>query len=212
VKKVSGPLPSFKTYGKGPVRYGFPQGPQGPLQIGIDFRFAPVPEAYYYADALSLRHDRELAMATLLFGRLDVAAGKVRDRLDIVMPGAALFFQFWNSSRDVERILDEQLKALRLSASARSIDQKSLPRTTLFANTIFVSTGGGESCFDFYYLPIRDIHFAKMDRREIGLESIIRVLSSPVVLKALFDLCRPHAIVAPGQPAGERRSDRVSAS
>jgi hypothetical protein len=213
VKKTRAPFPkSLKTYGKGPVRYALPLGPQGPLQVGIDFRFAPVPGAYYYADALSLRHDRELAMATLLFGHIDAAAGRLRDRLDIIIPEGALFFQFWNSSREVEKTLDEQLKALGLPASTRLITQKSLARTTLFANTIFVATGGGESCLDFYYLPVRDIHIAKTNHGEIGLEPIIRVLCSPALLKLLFDMCRPHAVSAPGQPAEVRRSDRASAS
>jgi hypothetical protein len=209
---------STKTYGKGPVRYSFLQGAEGALHVGVDFSFAPVPGAYYYANALSVRHDRELAVVVISFGRFDAAAGKLRDRLDVVMPEAALFFQFWNSSRDVEKSLDEQLRVLGLSAADRSVNPKSLVRTTLFANTIFVTTGGGESCLDFYYLPIRDIHLAKAagvskkNHPEIGLDPIIRILCSPAILKALFDACRPHAGGDLLQTTTTERADRANAS
>lgn len=218
MKKAKSPLlNSAKMYGKGPVRYAFPEGPNGPLQLGIDFSAAPVPGAFYYADALSLKRDRELAMVTLSFGRLD-AVGKLRDRLDLVMPAAALFIQFWNSAIQVEKILDEQLKALGISAATRSISQKSLARTTLFANAIFVATGGGESCLDFYYLPVRDIHLAKtresskMKQFEIGLDPIVRILLSPSLLKLLFNVCRPDAITGLGQSVELGRADHANAS
>jgi hypothetical protein len=219
VKKNKSPFPdSVKAHGKGPVRYAFPQGPDGPFSIGIDFSSASVPGSYYYADAFSLRRDREFAMVTLSFGRFDTAGGRLRDRLDLVMPEAALFFQFWNSSRDVEKVLDEQLKTLGIAATTRSISPKSLARTTFFANIIFVSTGGGESCLDFYYLPIRDVHLAKASQSsktkqfEIGLDPIIRILLSPSLLKLLFNVCRPHAITEATKPLALGRTDRANAS
>jgi hypothetical protein len=201
-----------KVVGTGPVRYVMPQMKGGPLQISIDFRFATVPGAYYYADVLSLRHERQLAMVTLLLARFDAQAGRLWDRLDIVMPESALFLQFWNSSREVEKSLDVQMKALNISHALRPVGSKSLPRTTLFANVINVSTGGGESCLDFYYMPVRDIHLARQNRSEIGLEPIIRILSSPVLLKSLFELCRPFAASGVGLPTQSGRIGRVSSS
>ena len=188
----------------------FPQGPDGPLQLGIDFRLASVPAAFYYADAVSLRHDRDLAMALLSFGRSDMSTARLRDRLEVVMPEGALFFQFWISAREVEKTLDEQLKALALAPVSRPVGQKAAVRTTLFANVIFVTTGGGESCLDFYYLPVRDIHLAKAQRAEIGMDPIVRVLCSPALLKYFLDLCRPYASTMT-EPSQARRSDRASA-
>ena len=193
MKKVEKGSPKTgKVVGGGPVRYTVQPGQNALLNVQVDFALAAVPGAYYYADCLALRYDRELAVVTLSFARTDALSGRVGDRLDVVMPAGALFL-FWNSSRDVEKTLDEQLKALGVSPESRPIGVKALARTTLFANVIFVSTGGGESCLDFYYMPVRDIHFAKKNRSTIGLEPILRVLSSPVLLKNLFDLSRPYA-------------------
>lgn len=212
MKKAKAGSTDTDFLGRGPVRYKFLQGPGGPLQVGIDFSLAQPPGAYFYADCVSLKRDRDLAMAVLSFGRFDLNAGRFSERLDIVMPDGGLFFQFWNSSRDVEKTVDEQLKVLGLPSASRTITSKSLARATLFANCIFVSTGGGESCLDFYYMPIRDIHLAKAARRDISLEAIIRVLTSPAVLKSLFDLCRPYATIDDTQLLHNNRSNRANAS
>src|SRR6266849_6289173 len=67
-------------------------------------------------------------------------------------------------------------------------------RGTLYANLIFMSTGGGESCLDFYYLPVRDIHFAKtVVGSEISLQPVIRIPTSPVLVKQMLNLCREFA-------------------
>ena len=192
-KKPRNPRPR-KIDGAGPVRYTLPENPNGPLNIGIDFSLAPAPAAYFYADSISLKRDSELAMVILSFGRFDLTANRFTERIEVAMPQAALFSQFWNSVRNVEDAVDQQLKALKLPAASRSITTRSRARATLYANAISVSVGNGESCLDFYYMSVRDIHLVKIKRiSDIGLEPIIRVLCSPVVLKSLFDLCRQYA-------------------
>lgn len=206
------PRSASKLIGTGPVRYLMPEQKGGPLRISIDFRFATIPAAYYYADALSIRHERQLAMVTLLFARFDAQAGKLRERLDIVMPEGALFLTFWNSSREVEKTLDEQMRVLNVAPSLRPVGTKTVPRTTVFSNVLFVSTGAGESCLDFYYMPVRDIHLAKENGSEIGLDPIIRILASPVLLKSLFEVIRPFATAVGEKSLQSGRADLVSAS
>jgi hypothetical protein len=191
-KKPSVATDKVTGNGSGPVKYA-PRA-DGLLQISVDFALAPSPGTYFYADSVSLKRDTESAMAVVSFGRSDLGANRFTERIEIVVPQVALFSQFWNSARSVEGTLDEVLKLLKLPISSRSIMSKARARATLYANTISVALGNGESCLDFYYMPVRDIHYVRAGHiSEIGLEPIVRILSSPVVLKTLFDLCRPHA-------------------
>jgi len=212
-KKASGSTTSSeKLYGTGPVRYSFSPGAGNPLKIGIDFRYAVPPGAYSYADATSLKRDRELATAVLSFGRYDPIGSRLTDRIDVVMPEGALFFQFWNSSRAVEKTLDEQLDTMKLGPVNRQIKSKTRPKATFYANVIFVTTGGGESCLDFYYLPVRDVNLAREKQADISLEPIVRILLSPVILKYLFELCRPHANASEVASTQLGRTEHASAS
>lgn len=193
VKKLKDPS-QLKMSGAGPVKYKLPESPDGPLNIGVDFSLALAPNTYFYADSISLKRDVELGMSILSFGRFDLTANRFSERIEIAMPDVALFAQFWHSARNVEGVIDQQLKALKLPAASRSITTKARARATFYANAISVSVGNGESCLDFYYMSVRDIHYVKVRTiSEIGLGPIIRVLSSPAVLKSLFDLCRPYS-------------------
>lgn len=181
-----------KIYGKGAVRYRFPEGAQGPIQLTIDYGKAPLPESYYYADTVSLRRDLDLAMVILSFGQTNDNAAKLRDRVDIAMPEGTLFGQFWRSIQaSVQSTVEKQVKDLRRKPIGHMPARDAAEAVTLYANHIFCSTGGGESCLDFYYFSPRDIHLAKMQHSEIALVPIIRVTMSPILLKYMFDLCRP---------------------
>src|SRR5438445_3519852 len=94
-----------KIYGTGAVRYTLPQGFAGPIRLNIDFGLSPPPDTYYYASAVSLRHDQSLGMVTLSFGRPEVK-GTAGNAVSVVLPEAVVFSQFWNSSRAVEQTLD----------------------------------------------------------------------------------------------------------
>ncbi len=164
-------------HGSGAVRYSILPGKTGALQLQLDFRLTRVPETYYYADALSISVDQEMGTAILAFGRT-ITEGGLRDRIDIVMPAVSLLIGFLNSMAPIEPTVDKQLEF----------------RGTLYANLIFVSTGGAEACLDFYYLPVRDLHFAKtVVGSEINLQPIIRIPTSPVLLKHMVNLCRELA-------------------
>jgi hypothetical protein len=83
---------------------------------------------------------------------------------------------------------------LKLRPISRTVAGVVASRGTLYANLIFVGTGGAESCLDFYYLPVRDIHFAKtVAGSEISLQPVIRIPTSPVLLKHMLNLCREFA-------------------
>ena len=116
---------------------------------------------------------------------------KRRDRIDIVMPTMTLLVGFLSSMAPIEPTVDKQLEFLKLRYVSRTVSSAAPSRGTLYANLIFVSTGGAESCLDFYYLPVRDIHFAKtVVGSEISLQPIIRIPTSPVLLKHMVNLCR----------------------
>ncbi len=177
-------------HGRGAVRYSVLPHPKGALQVQVDFRLAPIPETYYYADALSISVDPEMGTAILAFGRTTVEGG-LRDRIDIVIPTMSLLGGFLSSMVPVEPILDKQLEFLKLRPVSRMVSGTAPSRGTLYANLIFASTGVAESCLDFYYLPVRDLHFAKtVVGSEITLQPIIRIPTSPVLLKHMVTLCR----------------------
>ncbi len=177
-------------YGQGAVRYSVLPQPKDAIQVQVDFRLARIPETYYYADALSISVDPEMGMAILAFGRT-IAEGGLRDRIDIVIPTTSLLGGFLNSMVPVEPTLDKQLEFLKLRPVSRMVSGSAPSRGTLYANLIFASTGIAESCLDFYYLPVRDLHFAKaVVGSEISLQPIIRIPTSPVLLKHMVTLCR----------------------
>lgn len=204
-------VPTGKMHGKGPVRYSRTGGKDSPLALGIDFRFARVPEAYTYADCVSLKYEKELAIATILFGQADVNSGKVRECISMVIPSAALFGQFQPSAKGVEETLAAQLKFLNLQAVRRSVPTEATVSATRFANVIFLSTSAGEGSLDFYYMPGRDIYFAKQHGTDIELEPIIRVIISLPVLQYLLELCRPYAQTSEATRPDNRSTNRASA-
>jgi hypothetical protein len=181
-----------KVYGVGAVRYTLPHGFAGPIQLNIDFGLAPPPDTYYYASAVSLRDDQALGMVTLSFGRPEVK-GTVGNTVSVVLPEAVVFSQFWNSSRAVEQTLDQQLNGRRSSAGEIPEGEAGIVQT-LYANSVFVSVGLGESCLDFYYLPPKDLHLARTRGANISLYPVVRIVLSQPTLKRLFEVCRPHAM------------------
>lgn len=194
MKKRSEPRKGQTQHGQGAVRYSFlSEQSGGALSLQVDFRLARPPETYYYADALSISVDREMGVAILAFGRTKPEGG-LRDRLDVVMPEISLFGVFLSSAIAIEPTIDQQLQMLKLRPVSRMVAGTVQSRGTLYANLIFVSTGGGESCLDFYYLPVRDIHFAKtVVGSEISLQPVIRIPTSPALLKQMLSLCREFA-------------------
>jgi hypothetical protein len=182
-----------QVFGKGGVSYTFPQGDAGPMQINVDFGSAPEPLQYYYADSVYLAMDEDLRMAALSFGRRDVNANKFAGRIEVVMPANGLRY-FWISSREVEGTVDKILASSRAVLGVRSI---SAPDTsaegTFFANMIFMAVGEGESVLDFYQLSAREVHFAKLRRKNMQLHAAIRVFMSTVLTKFFFSLLRPYA-------------------
>ena len=201
-----------RVIGKGPVRYTQPGGTGSPLAISIDFRYAKPPEAYAYADCVSVKNDPEVGMATILLGHADTQAGKVKDCISIVLPSAALLIQFLSTTTSVEETLRAQLNTMGMSVAKRAVGKEAELRASLFANVLALHTGPGDSSLDFYYLPVRDIHLAKEFQTEIPLEQVIRIVMPLPVLQYFFELCR--SLAQSLQPAAQtvRTTNRVTAS
>jgi hypothetical protein len=199
-----------QIFGKDGIFYTFPQGEGGPIQIRIDFSAIPVPASYYYADALALAPNGELRMTTLSFGRRNTRAHTFADRIDIVMPSKSLFEQFWASSRHVEDAVDKILQTTGLAAATKAMvlpDPEQVP--TLFANTIFVAVGDGESTLDFYHLSPREVHLAKTNKINMQIQPTVRVILSSVLTKHFFNVLRPYSGV-PINVLEPERSNRVA--
>ena len=191
MKKLTKPN-TPKMQGKGPVRYRQIEGPGSPLAISVDFRLASQPGSYTYADCFSLGNDKEIGIATLLFGQTDQNR-KAGECIRIFMPSIALFTQFIPSTTPLQKTLTEQLKALKLETAKRPVGSESVLTATRFANVLFLATSVTEAVLDFYYMSGRDVHFARLNQDEIRLEPIIRIIMPLPVLQYLFDLCRPFA-------------------
>lgn len=181
-----------RSFGQNGVLYSFPQGDGGPMQIKIDFGFAPVPVQYYYADAFHLALDEATQMALLSFGRRDPRTGKFADRIEIVMPSKSLFSQFWANTREVEATVDKILSGIGPRQKLVPILPPESTAVTLFGNMIFVAAGEGESALDFYHLSPREIHFAKTQKKDMLMQAIVRIIISTALTKHFFDTLRPH--------------------
>jgi hypothetical protein len=200
-----------KMQGKGPVRYRV-TGPERQLALGIDFRLADPPQSYTYADSVSLKNDRDTGISTVLFGQANSNDTKAGECVSIVMPSVSLFGQFIPSAKGVEDTLATQLTALKLTSARRTVPSGYELRAVRFANVIFLATSLGEATLDFYYIPGRDLHFARLNGTDIGLEPVIRVIIPLPVLQYLFDLCRPFtqsSVVAAQDPRSTNRANAV---
>lgn len=151
-------------------------------------------------------------MATLIFGRVPERERGRGDRLDIVLPEVVLFGMFWNASRPIEETIDKQLAQMRKKSIARPVPPTTSRRGTLYANNVHLSTAGGDSCLDFYYLSPRDLHFARTQGSDISLHAIIRVTLSPVLVKCILDACRPYAEALTANEGKKEKIHRASVS
>jgi len=200
------------VYGKGGVFYKFPKGETGPVQIKVDFGLVPPPQSYYYADAIDLKVDEDLFMGVLSFGRREVGTNRFADRIDIIMPPAALFRQFWLSSRDVEGTIDQVIAKLGATPKVAPASAGSSLAVTLFANMIFIAVGEGESSLDFYHLSPRDVHLAKTRKIDMQIQPTVRVILSSILTKYFFELLKPHVQEAQASQSTEGRRERATAS
>jgi hypothetical protein len=189
VTKTEPKVAANKLAGSGAVNYSFTGNVNAPLSISVDFRLATPPEAYVYADSVSLANDPQLGMASILFGQHDPRQNKECECMIVAIPSQALFTQFLSAVSTVEENLTQGLKAMGLEAARRQVPEGCRVRATLFANVISMYAGQSDCSLDFYYLPVRDVHIAKQFKTEIGLEPVLRVLIAPTVLKFLFELC-----------------------
>lgn len=201
-----------KVYGSNGVFYKFPkgEGPGQPIEIRVDFAQVPEPQNYYYADSFFASFDEVQQMATLSFGRRDLAGANFADRIDIVMPTKSILGAFWQSIKQarVDETVEKILAAAGLVPHVTLLATPSDLAQTFFANTIFVAAGDGESTLDFYHLSPRAIHLAKAQRTDMNLSAAVRVIISSVLTKYFFDTIRSHADHAvesqPAQEGGRR--------
>jgi hypothetical protein len=178
-----------KVHGKGAVRYELPEGPKGPIQIQVDFSQAPPPQSYFYSDSVGLNIDSDLSMATLSFGQ-ERAGGS--ERIDVVMPKMALLSGFWASATEIEPVVNKAI----LTLGAKPVERPKPETKTsavFYGNMIHMSAGPYEASLDFYCLAPRDIHLARTQGTEMGLQPIVRILMSIVLAGSFFGLLRPHA-------------------
>jgi hypothetical protein len=191
-KAIKRPSPS-KVFGSNGVFYRFPQGFEGQVQVSIDFSKIPAPARYYYADSLRVRIDKEMRMAILSFGHRNENTDKFADRVDVVMPMAALLVTFWASAQPIEAAVDKILETFGVVVEPLPIGPSSTEAATLFANVLFAAAGDGETSLDFYHLAPREMFLAKTQRSEIKLQPTIRVIMSTVLTKHFLNVLRPLA-------------------
>lgn len=190
--KSKKPLSPEKTFGTNGVSYSFPAGEGGPINIAVNFARVPAPASYYYADAVFVKNDDGLMMSNLGFCRKTMSGDSIADRIDVVMPSAALR-QFSLNAREVDAAVDQVLAQLGATRTVKPVFPADSGATTLFANMIFIVAGQGESSLDFYHLPPRDVHLAKTEKIDMQIVPIVRVILSSVLTKYFLELVKQLA-------------------
>ena len=186
VKKPSKSKPL--TYGKGPIRYSFSE--DGGLVLQLDLEKAPVPENSFFANSISVHADFKLASVTLSFGRLAPESNRGLKQFDIAMPESTVFGRYLKSIEGMEKTVDKALSIIKRTP-IKSIEWSQAEQIeTLYANHIYASTAGEESCLDFYYISPRDTHLARTQKANIALTPVIRITLSVVLFKHFCELIR----------------------
>ncbi len=204
---LSAPKPG-KVFGRNGVFYRMPKGPEGPLEIKIDFGQIPSPSGYFYADCLRFDTDSAMRMATLSFGLRGEQSEKLSERIEIVFPFNALL-GFWQSAIPIEETVDKLLQSYGSASEpaiiARGATDPKTPVAVLFANILFMAAGDGETSLDFYHLSPREAHLAKTQRADMKLQATIRVIISTILTRQFLSLVKSFAErSAPGNPSQER--------
>jgi len=173
--------------GKGVITYSLPQGENGPLQLHLDMAQARIPDIFFYSNIVFLQADYNLASVRISFGRVVEKPAKSMRRVDIVMPESAIS-RYITSIKNIEGTVNKALERIKGSPIKEVAQPETDQVVTLYANHIYASVSGEESCMDFYYISPRDLHIARTQKGNIALDPVIRVPLSTVLFKHLNEL------------------------
>lgn len=160
------------------------------MEIGVDYAQAPAPHLNYDADYCDVVQGR--TGVTVVFGKLKAGSGQLRTKIEITFSEEHFFRQFWGTSRDLHRFLEQSTMRFALSPVESFSDTEKVQ--CLRSNNAFMAVLGEEAVLDFYYISPGDVHLVRQkQKKEIALDSVVRVVVSMSVLLELLDKCKPFA-------------------
>jgi hypothetical protein len=160
------------------------------MEIGVDYAQAPAPHLNYDADYCDVVQGR--TGVAFVFGKLKAGSGQLRTKIEITFSEEHFFRQFWGTSRELHRYLEQSIKRLPLSPVLAFADTDKVQ--CLRANNAFVAILGEEAVLDFYYISPGDVHLVRQkQKKEIALDSVVRVVVDSAVLLELLAKCEPFA-------------------
>jgi hypothetical protein len=158
---------------------------QSLLELAVDYEKAEVPARAYAADFCRvIKVDYEFVF---VFGKLVPGKGRLRNKVEISFPRRAFGYQFWYSSRELQKSLSSEL------CSERLLDLKFDDTDTVQsfrANNAYMAWLGDEGLIDFYYIAPSEVHYARVGKRnKILLDPVLRiVMSSHILLQCLDEV------------------------
>jgi hypothetical protein len=178
----------------GAVRYrllGSTGKPTG-VEFGLDYAKAPVPAHFYFADYLSVDEDSSQVMFT--FGKLDKpATNKLRSKVEIYFNPVMFVKQFWASTREVHKSIQEYANKHGLSAIAKSQLLEAPKVQTFQSNNVAILLSIGECLLDFYYVSPKDLFYRTPQGEKVDAEALVRIILSVELVLSLLDQSRPIA-------------------
>lgn len=171
------------------IRYLQTAQDQAVCELMVDYRRAPVPERFYYADYCDVQKVR--SGFGLIFGKLVSGTSKLRTKIEIDFPYGMFVNQLWTSTKDFYKTVQTIAEKMDFPPV---VDVEDTDKVQTFrANNVYMGMSDEEGVTDFYYISPRDIHFAKLQQRgDAGLEPVIRVLMSTGLLFEFLEKCRHH--------------------
>jgi hypothetical protein len=178
----------------GAVRYRLlgPSGKPAGIEFGLDFAKAPVPAHFYFADYLSVDEDSSEVMFT--FGKLDKpATDSLRTKVEIYFNPVMFVKQFWVSTRDMHKSLENYAKTRGFKPVAESKLLAAPKVQTFQSNNVAIMLTMGECLLDFYYVSPKDLFYRSPKGEKVDAEGLVRVILSLELLLSLLDRSRPIA-------------------
>jgi hypothetical protein len=183
---------ALQISGDSPVKLRVVQevGPNQALyEMGVDYRYAPVPDRFYYADYCDVQRAR--SGFGLFFGKLIPGTSRLRTKIEIDFPEEMFVRQLWATSRDFHKTVQMVAEKMHFPPVDGLEDTDKVQ--TFRSNNVFMGMWGEEAVMDFYYISPRDIHFAKQQHRgDVGLEPVIRVVMSTALVFEFLEKCGHH--------------------
>ena len=127
----------------------------------------------------------------LIFGKLDHPnVERLRNKIEVYFPAEIFVRQLWKSSRDFQKVLEEYVEKSHAQAVGPGVVSAQTDKVqTLHSNNVLMVLNAGHCIMDFFYISAKDLWVKPLKNEAIGIEALVRVITSGAVVLGFLREC-----------------------